>query len=230
MRRPAAVGLLVALLLVGAWWKMLWRPQGAALAKAHTQTTAASTNLYSVEQNIGHLKHLQLLSPKLAVLEQKLSAAAPTTDQVDQFLLTLNALGQQSGVALGNISLSQPAAAPGSLSTIAIHFTLEGDYFAVEGFLDSLRATSRILVVDNLSEGPAQKGGKTSGVSLALAAHLLTGLTGPAPAVQKLLSPPTTAAPTGIISGPTTKARNAVAGANANTATINNRANAIGGR
>jgi hypothetical protein len=62
-----------------------------------------------------------------------------------------------------------------------------------------------------------------------LAAHLLSGLTAPVPAVQKLLTPPTTAAPTGIISGPVTKAKNAVASANANTATINNQANAIGG-
>jgi hypothetical protein len=230
LRRPAALGVLVALVLVGGWWKLLWQPQGAAITKAHTQTTAASTNLYSAEQSVGHLKHLELLAPKLAVLEQKITAAAPLTDQVDQFVLMLNALSQQTGMSVGAITLSQPISVPGSLSTIGVRFTLSGDYFAAQDFLDALRATSRIVVIDSIGEAPGQKSGKASGgVSLSLGAHLLTGLAAPVPVVQKLLTPPTTAAPTGIISGPVTKAKNAVASANANTATINNQANAIGG-
>jgi Tfp pilus assembly protein PilO len=228
LRRPAAVGVLIALLFLGAWWKLLWEPQGSALAKARSQTAAASTNLYSVEQNIGHLKHLQLISPKLAALEQKVSDAAPTNDQVDQFVLTLNALAQQANVGVGAISLTQPAAVPGSLSTIGVHLSVSGDYFAVEGFLDALRAASRVVIVDSLAEAPQQKNGKNSGVSATLGLHLLTGLSGPAPAVQTLLTPPTTAAPNGTISGPVTKAKNAVAGANANTATINKQANSVG--
>jgi Tfp pilus assembly protein PilO len=229
VRRPAAVGAIVALVLLGGWWKLLWQPEGAAIAKAHKQTTAASSNLYSVEQSIGHLRHLELLAPKLAVLEQKLSAAAPPTDEVDQFLLALNAVSQQTGVSVGSISIAPPSAAPASLSTIVVHFSVQGDYFAVQGFLDALRAMSRVVVVDNLSESPAQKNGKASGVSASLAVHLLTGLVAPPPVVQKLLTTPTTAAPTGIISGPVTKAKNAVAAANGNTAAINNQANAIGG-
>ncbi len=108
---------------------------------------------------------------------------------------------------------------------------MNGDYFAVQGFLDSLRANSRIIVIDSFSEGPSDKSGKSAGnaVSASLSAHLLTGLTAPVPVVQKLLTPPTTSAPTGIISGPVTKARNAVNAANANTARINSQANAVGG-
>jgi hypothetical protein len=68
-------------------------------------------------------------------------------------------------------------------------------------------------------------------VTFALSAHLLTGLTPPpAAAVQAAQAPtPTTKPPTGIISGPVTKAKNAVSAANANTARINNQANTIGG-
>jgi len=230
LRRPAAVGVIVALVFVAGWWKVLWEPQGAALSKAHKQTATASSNLYTVEQNIGHLKHLQAISPKLAALEKQLSAAVPATDEVDQFLLSFNALVQQAGVTVGSLAFSQPAAAGTSVSTIGLHFGVDGDYFAVQGFLDSMRASSRIIVIDALSEAPSSKGSKGGGgVSLTLSAHLLTGLTAPAPAAQKLLSPPTTAAPTGIISGPVTKARNAVSGANANSAQTEKQANAAGG-
>lgn len=232
LRRPAAVGVLVALVLVGGWWKLLWQPQGDALAKAHRQTQAASTNLFTVEQNIGHLKHLQTISSKLTTLEKSLSAAAPSSDAIDQFLLTLNDIVLQSGVTPGTISLSPPAASPGALATIAVRLSVTGDYFAVQHFLDSLRGADRIVVIDSLAETPIKATGKgaPSGVSAAIAAHLLTGLTPPPAAVAAVLAaPPTTAAPTGIISGPVTKARNAVANANANTSQVSAQANTIGG-
>jgi Tfp pilus assembly protein PilO len=232
LRRPAAAGVLVALVLLGGWWKLLWQPQGNALAAAHRETLAAATNLITVEQSIGRLKHLQAISPQMASLEKKLSAAAPTTDSVDQFLLTLNDLGLQNGVTVGAISLSQPVASTGTLATIPFHLTVTGDYFTMQHFLDALRATNRIVVIDSLSETPVKASGKSTAatVTAILAAHLLTGLTPPPAVVQKVMAaPPTTSAPTGIISGPVTKARNAVASANANSAQINSQANAIGG-
>jgi len=232
LRRPAAVGALVALVVLAGWYKVLWEPQGAALAAAHRQTLAASTNLFTVEQSIGHLKHLKAIAPQMAALEQKLSAAAPATDEVDQFILTLNDLSQQAGVTIGAISLAAPTASLGSVATLSVHLTITGNYFAVQQFLDSLRSSPRVVIIDSLSEtqslATAKSGGET--VALSLAAHLLTGLVAPSAAVQKALAaPPTTAAPTGIISGPVTKARNAVANANANSTQLNGQANAIGG-
>jgi Tfp pilus assembly protein PilO len=168
----------------------------------------------------------------MAALEQKLSAAAPATDEVDQFILTLNDLSQQAGVTIGAISLAPPTVRPGSVATLSVHLTITGNYFAVQQFLDSLRSSPRVVIIDSISEtqsvNTAKSGGDT--VALSLAAHLLTGLVAPSAAVQKALAaPPTTAAPTGIISGPVTKARNAVANANANSAQVNAQANAIGG-
>jgi len=232
LRRPAAVGVLVALVVLGGWFKLLWEPQGAALAAAHRQALAASTNLFTVEQSLGHLKHLKTLAPQMAALEQKLSAAAPATDQVDQLIVTLNDLSQQAGVTIGAISFSSPTVSPGSVATLSVHLSVTGNYFAVQQFLDSLRSSPRIVIIDSLSETPTATAGRPGGntVGLSLAAHVLTGLVAPSPAVQKALAaPPTTAVPTGIISGPVTKARNAVANANANSTQLNGQANAIGG-
>ena len=103
----------------------------------------------------------------------------------------------------------------------------------MQHFLDLLRASQRIVVVDSLSETPNRSGTKSApgGVQVALAAHILTGLAAPKPAVAAVIAaPPTTAPPTGVISGPVTRARNAVAALNANTAAVNSQANTIGGR
>ena len=233
LRRPAALGVVIALVVFGGWWKLLWQPQGAALASVHRQTQAAASNLLTVEQNIGHLKHLKTISPQLTALEKTLSAAVPPGDAVDQFILTLNDLVQQSGVTISTTSLSPPTGATtAGLGIITIHLTVTGDYFAVQHFLDALRGSARIVIIDALAETPVRSSGKAaiSGVSATMTAHLLTGLAAPSGAAAAIVSaPPTTAAPTGIISGPVTKARNAVANANANTAQVSAQANAIGG-
>jgi len=232
LRRPAARGVLVALALVLGWWQLVWNPQGAAIAAAHSKVQSESSDLFTVEQSIGHLRHLQTIAPKLAVLEKQLAVAAPSDDQIDQFLLSLNNMTQQAGITVASLSLSSPAASPTGLETIQLRMSISGDYFAVQRLLDQLRASPRIVVVDALTESPVRASAK-SGPALtqaAISAHILTGLVAPTAAVAAVVAAPaTTAPPTGIISGPVAKARNAVTAANANTATVNSRATTIGG-
>jgi len=232
LRRPAAAGVLVALVLIVGWWQLVWSPQGAAIASAHTKVQTESSDLFTVEQSIGHLKHLETIAPKLTALEKQLGVAAPTGDELDQFLLSLNGMAQQAGVTVSTLSVSSPTSSSTGLEVIQLHMSLSGDYFAVQRFLDLLRASTRIVIVDSLSESPNRSSAKgpQGGVQATLAAHILSGLTAPNSVVAAVVAaPPTTAPPTGIISGPVTKARNAVAAANAHTATVNNQANAIGG-
>ena len=232
LRRPAVIGALLCLVFVLGWWQLLWKPQGAALAAAHKKDQQESSNLVTVEQTLGHLKHLQVISPKLAALEARLTSAAPTDDQLDQVLLAVNGLVQSNGITVQTLSVGQPTGSTTGLATMQLHFAGGGDYFAVQDFLDGLRNMPRLMVVDALSEsGNKSAKGGSDAVTFTLSAHLFTGLTPPPPAAAQAAAapPPTTAAPTGIISGPVTKAKNAVSAANANTARVNNQANSTGG-
>jgi Tfp pilus assembly protein PilO len=233
LRRPAVIGALVCLVFTLGWWQLLWNPQGAALAAAHKKDQQESANLVTVEQSLGHLKHLQVISPKLAALEARLTSAAPMGDELDQVLLAVNGLVQSTGITVQSVSVAQPSASTTGLETMELHLGGQGDYFAVQDFLDGLRNLPRLVVADALSETPnhSAKAGGSDQVTFTLAAHLFTGLTPPPPAAVKAAAAPTptTKAPTGIISGPVTKAKNAVSAANANTARVNNQANSIGG-
>jgi Tfp pilus assembly protein PilO len=231
LRRPAVIGALVCLVFLLGWWQVLWTPQGAALTAAHHKAQQETANLVTVEQSLGHLKHLETISPKLASLESRLAAAAPTADELDQVYLDVNSLIQSNNITVQTVSVALPAASTTGLETMELHLAGEGDYFAVQDFLDGLRNLPRLVVTDTLTEAAnkSSKGG-ADGVTFSLSAHLFTGLTPPpAAALRAAQAPtPTTKPPTGIISGPVTKARNAVNAANANTARINNQANAIG--
>ena len=231
LHRPAVLGVLVGLVVVGGWWQLLWQPQGAAVTAAHRQDAQATSDLVTVEQNVAHLKHLQTISATLATIEQHLSNAVPQSDELDQVLLSLNSLAQAAGVTVHSVSPSRPSAGTGgSLETMGVQLTGQGDYFAVESFLDSLRASTRLIVVDSITEAPAGK--VNSGqVSLTLSMHLFAGLAPPsAAAVRAETGPaPTTKPPTGIISGPVTKAKNAVNSLNARSSQLSSQANARGG-
>jgi Tfp pilus assembly protein PilO len=108
LRRPAAAGVLVGLVIVVAWWQLLWNPQSSALAQAQSAQQAASTGLIGAGQTLGHLKHLEQISPQLVALEQRLSAAVPTGPSLDTFLISVNQMAESAGVDLQTVAPTPP--------------------------------------------------------------------------------------------------------------------------
>ena len=178
LRRPAAAAAGIGIVLIFAWWQLLMKPQSAALADAHHRSAQASTALFQTGQRLGHLKHLATNSAQLVALDQRLRAAIPPGDDLDQFLLSLNAMAQTSNVAVRSLTPSAQAPTSGGLSSMALRMTVEGGYFDVQRFLDALKSGERLVLVDALSEAPIGGQASTgSKVSAQITAHLLSGMT-----------------------------------------------------
>ena len=177
VRRPATAATVVGLLVALLWWQLLWSPQSAALAAAHRHRAEASNALFQAGQRLGHLKHLSTQSADLVALDQRVAAAIPPGDDLDGFLLSLNAMAQASGVTVRSLTPTAPAAAPNGLSSMSVLITVEGGYFDVQRLLDLLKGGGRLVVVDALTEAPA--GGAAGGgskISARISAHILSGL------------------------------------------------------
>ena len=175
--RPALGALIVGAFLVVAWWQLLWQPQSAALADAHQHSARASTALFDTGQRIGHLKRLAANSGQLAALDQRIQAAVPRSDDLDGFLLALNAMAQSSNVLVRSLVPAPPAAAGGGLTALGVRMTVEGGYFDVQRLLDALKSGPRLVILDGLTETPL--GGQSSSgskVSAQISSHLLSGL------------------------------------------------------
>jgi len=214
LRRPATAGVLVGLLIIVAWWQLLWNPQSSALARTQSAEQTASTGLIEAGQTLGHLKHLQQISPQLVALEQRLSAAVPSGPSLDTFLISVNEMAESAGVDLQSVAPTPPpssvtttpttaATATGALTSTAISLSLTGGYFNMQRFLDELNTGSRLVVIDSLAEAPAVSGGSNSGsdggagtVGATIRVHILSGLASP-PASTGLLASGLPASPSG---------------------------------
>jgi Tfp pilus assembly protein PilO len=208
---------------VGVWLELFWKPQSAALAAAHKRDQQATTDLFSAEQNLGHLKHLASSEAQLKALGDSMGAAVPQGDDLDTFILEINAMAATTGVRLSEVAPGAESGSKGGLSTIPVTIGLDGGYFQVQSFFDAVRSGQRLMVIDSFTESPAGPNAVTASIN----GHLFAGLVATAPTPRPVpASAPTagkstsTKAPSGVISGPVSRATAAVNAANANTAAV----------
>jgi Tfp pilus assembly protein PilO len=235
--RPAVLGLIACMVISAAWYRLLWTPQGASISAAHNRQKTAQTSLFTAEQRLGHLKKLASRAPQLTALDQRLTAALPDRDAIDQFLLDLNAEAAASNVTIQSLGVTPPGKTPssGAAQAIALQLQFTGGYFDVQRFLGALRDGSRLVVIDQLAlsgaatkQGSAPANGTMLQVTLsgrlfmtATAAPLLTFAAPASPAAAK--------SGTGVLETPINAARNAATSANNANAARSAAVNQAGG-
>jgi Tfp pilus assembly protein PilO len=226
--RPAILGLVASAVILVVWYQLLWSPQGAAIAAAHHRERTATDGLFIAEQKLGHLKKVASKAPQLTLIDQKLSAAIPDHDAIDQFILDLDAEARASNVTIASFGVTPPGkattAAGGASGTqpISVQMQLSGGYFDVQHFFGALRDAARLFVIDqvSLSGTPAKPGAPPangSTVQVTLAGRLFV-TSAAAPAIT-FAAPASTSAKqgTGVLETPINAARNAAASSNAAT-------------
>jgi Tfp pilus assembly protein PilO len=236
--RPSIVGIVVSVLITAGWYQFLWSPQTKAIATAHSRQKVATAALFSAEQRLGHLKKLALHAGDLTSLDQRLSAAIPDHDALDQFIVQLNADAQASNVVLSSFAVTQPsikapanAAVAAGTEVLALQLAVSGGYFDVLRFLGSLRDGPRLVIVDQLSLTPAHGGGSpadgtTVGASIVGRLFMTTSAAPPVTFRVPVTTSPAPKPGTGVLETPINAARNAANAASASAASASAAASA----
>ena len=194
-----AVG--AALVLLLAWFVLLWGPQGGRLEDARDREEAAASANSELELRLDRLQAAQADAPALQAEVEALRVAVPDDPQLAQFILEANDAAAASGVDFLSVSPTPPAASLDPLLPAAVNLavTVDGGYFQVLDYLNRLDAMDRIVVVDTLALAPAAAEGGPTTLSVTLAARMFTtaspdGLPGaaPVPATQASTAATTT--------------------------------------
>lgn len=154
-RRIPMIAGAAALLVLVAWYFLVWTPQTKNLASAHKAQAAADQKISQLQSQQtmlqGLVKQIPADNAKFAQLEQ----ALPDNPQLDQTLNLLQQAAVQTGVTLTSVSPNLQTGAPGSgqsgLPTVNLNLSFKGGTDQVEAFVAALNQLPRTFVVDRVA-------------------------------------------------------------------------------
>lgn len=149
-----------ALVVIIAWYFLLFGPESKELSSAHHAHAAAEAQAVSLQQQVTQLQALEKQVPADDKELARLTAAVPDNPELNQALDELHAAAVLSRAQLVDISPNTPSsqATGGSSSSsqsgtpsITVTLTVNGSYPRLMAFLHELWLIPRTVVVDNLS-------------------------------------------------------------------------------
>jgi Tfp pilus assembly protein PilO len=171
-RRLAVVSVIIAVVMVAAFYVAAWRPQSHHLSQANKALTAAQTKTQQLQSQVATLRGEQKLLPKYQQQLAALTAALPKTPALDQAVDQLNAVSQLSGVSIPAIAntaaTSTSATTPGASqgpSSVTVTVSVDGTYPQIRAFIGLLSQTPRLFVVDAINLGGGSGGGSANGLN-----------------------------------------------------------------
>lgn len=148
---------LVLLLIVAAWYALLWRPANDDLAAAEQRLSVAEAQREQLQVQQRNLESLTDERPRLQSEIEQLRAAVPDRAGVADILLLVDEAARDAGLSFVNYTSSEAGTADTfGLSSVQIQITGDGGYFQVLDFINRLGRFERVLVVDSVSLTGAQ--------------------------------------------------------------------------
>lgn len=191
MRRNTLVVILVAIVMLVAYFFLIFNPQTGKINDAREEADAAEAQVQQLELELAHLRQLQKDEPKLREQAAVLDAAMPNDPQLANFILQVQDSANAAGIEWLSVSPSPPAAAnppqPGVLE-VTIAMNVEGGYFQVQDFVVRLETLSRALKIGTVSLGVADTVGAGSPL-LSAALNMKMFVAQPIPAATAAPSP-----------------------------------------
>lgn len=190
-------GVAVFVVIVLAWYLLLYSPLGDDFTNAQTSTTAEERKTQDLQAQLARLTAQSKNTTRLQALLRKFDQAIPQKPDLGEFIIQLNQIAGKSGVKFLSIAPSPPAVS-GSSSAIALSISVTGSFFQVKNYLTQMEKLERLVIIDgvNISAGGGSSSTGTSSTSDATSLSVsLTGrmFTRAAPAAAA--GTPSTAAP-----------------------------------
>jgi Tfp pilus assembly protein PilO len=188
----------VAVVLIVAWYFLLFNPTQRKLSDLDTQIQGAQAQLDTANQEVVKLESYKKTAPQSRAEVVRLGKALPESEGIPGLIIELTRTAEASGVDVTSITRgSTSAGSPFGIQTLTV--LVGGRYFDVEDFLyrlekyvafrnASFRATGRLLQVTQLTmqvQATTEASNTTSpplAVTIGLNAYLWGGTAVPAAA------------------------------------------------
>jgi Tfp pilus assembly protein PilO len=179
----------VAIVLIVAWYFLLFSPAQRKISDLNSQVTSAQSALDMANQEVVKLESYKKTAPQSRAEVVRLSKMLPESEGVPGLIIELTKTADASGVSV--TSITRGTVTPGTPFGIqALNIQVTGRYFDVEDFLyrleeyvafrnASFRVTGRLLQVTQLTmsanAGTSTGGSPPLAVTIGLNAYLWGG-------------------------------------------------------
>lgn len=179
-RNVLLAGVAVFVVIVIAWFFLIYSPLGDDLTNAQTATATEARTTQDLQTELARLTAQSKNTTRLQALLRKFDQAIPQKPDLGEFIIQLNQIAGSSGVKLLTIAPSPPAAS-GTSSAIALSISVTGSFFQVKNFLTKMEKLERLVIIDgvNISAGGGSSStGSSSSSSTSNSTSLSLSMTG----------------------------------------------------
>jgi Tfp pilus assembly protein PilO len=189
--RAVVLGALLTVIVLLVWNLLIFAPRGKKLSAAKRDAQTAQATEVTLRAQLNRLVKISHNGPEIAAELAKLSAAVPSTPDLDGFILSANQIAVQSGIDWLSVSPSVITAGNTGPSVIPLSMQIQGGFFQVLDYLNRLEAMGRLVIVDaiNVTGGAAAAGASGSAaptgppkLSVSLTGRMFTRAVRPGPA------------------------------------------------
>lgn len=164
----------IVVLLLGAWYLLLWSPKGNELDDVAARRAAAEGRSSQLELRLSRLQAAQEESVRLTAARDRLRSAVPEKADVAQFILDADEAAVAAGVDFLNITPTPPGAptTAGAPAHVGLGIKVEGGYFQVLDYLDRLLELPRVIVIDKIAVAPMDESTSSPRLAVDLSARM----------------------------------------------------------
>ena len=174
------IAAVVAVVLICAWYFLLFSPTKSEISSLNDQIATEQTNLAQAKQEVARLEQYKKTAPQSRADIVRLSKALPGSEGVPSLIVELGKTASASGVSL--VSITKGATQEGTPFGIqVITLQLEGQYFDLEDFFyrlenyvdfhnNKFRAEGRLLQLSSVQVAIAGTTGNVQSSSPTLTA------------------------------------------------------------
>jgi Tfp pilus assembly protein PilO len=169
-RKHTLLTAVVGVLVVAMWYTMVYKPESKHVASLRSQRTSEQAMVMQLTDQVSTLVREKKQLPATQAALSKLAVVVPPNPDLDTLQTQIHSAAQQAGVAVTQISTSQPsnfgmtanAAAPATSSSgatsggpsdsaVTVSLSVTGTANAVVNFVANLDALPRLFVVNSFA-------------------------------------------------------------------------------
>lgn len=142
---------LVAVLVAGLWWLLLWKPVAEDITALREQVATTELEVTQQQQRATELREVRAQAPEAAFELATADQLVPTDARLPSLLRQLQLAANDAGVTLETVTSTRPGAVTGSTSGLAVmqlNANASGSYFQIVDFarrLEDPQITARGL-------------------------------------------------------------------------------------